>query len=271
MSYINKVFDKVYVISLQDKTERWEKIKKQFSKYKIKGERFFALDGRCKDKKQCLDKLKTFEIISGLKIPITKEDYEDLNVISPKISLSVGLLMILKDMVKNNYQNILIFEPDIVLEKDFEKRFKEGIKEIGDNKWDLLYFGCGNECGFRGVSKNKTNENKIFSELAKIEGIEFYLANKDDTRRPCDSCKSFSKNLSIPSEPHGGFGIAYSLSGAKKIIKITSENDNILEHHDIVKGDYIKSGYLKAFTFDPPIIYHEGGVERTDTTIPWNW
>ena len=272
MSIINKFFNKVYIICLEDKTKLWNDIKKKLDKKKIKAEKFIALDGRCtsdETMQQCIDKIKTFEIILNTKIKIPSQDEDDLDVLSPRLSLSIGTLKILKNMVKENYDYILILEPDVYFDKHLDEKFINGIKELGDAKWDLLYLGSGSRSGLRGISVNKTEENKYFSDLAKIENMEFYVANKDDTRKPCKKCKEYSDHLTIPYEPHGGFGIGYSLSGAKKVIKFMEKN--MIDHHDVLKGDKIRTGKIKAFSFDPPILYHSSGVNREDTTIPWDW
>ena len=63
MGYINNFCDKVYIINLFDKEERWKKVSRQFKKKNIDIQRFVAVDGRCKNqsKEACLSKLKTFE------------------------------------------------------------------------------------------------------------------------------------------------------------------------------------------------------------------
>ena len=202
---------------------------------------------------------------------IPKNDDEILDLLSPIVSLNVGILKILQDAVMKKYEHILILEDDIEFGKNFEKRFNEGVKDMKKLKWDLLYLGCGNMCGTKGISLEETLENKIFSELAKIEGKKFYISDANDTRKPCEDCKcvEISENITKPCEPHGGFAIGYSLSGAKKVIKLFEKD--ISWHHDVSKGDEIKKGRLKAYSFDPPIIYHSGGVDRKDSTIPWDW
>ena len=64
-SSLNKFFNKIFVISLYDATQRYDKVEKQFNERNINIERFIAIDGRCKNQgdKVCKDKLKTFEMI----------------------------------------------------------------------------------------------------------------------------------------------------------------------------------------------------------------
>ena len=69
-SVFNRFFDKIFVISLYDKFDRWKKVEKQFAEKNIKVDRFIAIDGRCKKEgeKACEAKLKTFEIMYNVRI-----------------------------------------------------------------------------------------------------------------------------------------------------------------------------------------------------------
>ena len=74
-NFFNKFFDKIFVISLYDATQRYEKVEKQFEARKIAIQRFIAIDGRCKNQgdKVCKDKLTTFEMIYNVKISNKKK------------------------------------------------------------------------------------------------------------------------------------------------------------------------------------------------------
>ena len=45
ISPVNKVFDKVYCINLDKRTDRWKEVSTFFRKYNIQVERFRAVDG----------------------------------------------------------------------------------------------------------------------------------------------------------------------------------------------------------------------------------
>ena len=266
----NKFFDKIYVISLYDKFERWKKIENQFRNRKIKVERFIAVDGRCKNvsTKECTDKLKSFEIAFDVKIQNKKHP---VNELLPAASLTIGTILILRDMVRRKLKHILICEDDVVLSHSIEKKFIQGIKEIGNYKWDVLYLGCGGRCGYKGVSYNKTKKNKFLSGVPEAEGTddEYYVHIKEDLRMPCEKmdCIPFSEHISFAKRPGGTWAYAYSLEGAKKMLKYI--DDDAAQHIDHLLREPISEGKIKALSFDPPIIYHEGGIERTDSDIPW--
>lgn len=270
MSAFNKFFDKIFVINLYDKVERWKKVQKQFCNRKIKIERFVAIDGRCmkEGKTACEDKLKTFEIMYNVKI--SNDQGYPLKTLVPASSLTIGTILILRYMVKHNLERILICEDDIELSRGIENKFRQGIKEIGNQEWDLLYLGCGGACGSKGVSYEKTRKNKHFSGVAeKYEEDEYFVSVKEDLRRPCEveECIPFSEHISYAKKPGGTWAYAFSLKGAKKMLKLIK--DDAGEHIDHLLGDNIKVGKVTALAFDPPIVYHEGGIERIGSDIPW--
>ena len=270
MSAFNKFFDKIFVINLYDKADRWKKVQKQFANRKIKIERFVGVDGRCikEGKVGCEDKLKTFEIMYNVKIS-NDNDYP-LSQLVPATSLTIGTILILRHMVKHNLERVLICEDDVELSRGIENKFKQGVKEIGNTEWDLLYLGCGGLCGHKGVSFDESRKNKYLSGVAeKYEDDEYYVSVKEDLRTPCDEdvCFEFSKHISYAKKPGGTWAYAVSLKGAKKMLKLI--NDDAGEHIDHLLGDNIKAGKVKALAFDPPIIYHEGGIARIGTDIPW--
>ena len=124
MSTVNKFFDKVFVISLFDKTQRWNKVVKQLKRKKIRAERFVAIDGRCKNQgiKGCRDKLRSFELTHDVKI--TKSKDMTLKELIPACSLTIGTILLLRAMVRNKWKRILIFEDDVELSRKFQKRLR---------------------------------------------------------------------------------------------------------------------------------------------------
>jgi len=276
MSNLNKFFDKIYVINLFDKTERWKKVQKQFKNRKIDVERFIAVDGRCKNQgeKGCLAKLKTFELLYDIKIS-NKKGFP-LNEIVPAASLTIGTVLILRHMVKYKLKRILICEDDIELCRGFEDKFMQGIDEINKtpykNKWDLLYLGCGNRCGDRDISYKKSRSNKHASTLNQfMGGHEAYVKYPNDLRSPClDGCAEISEHISIPEKAGGSWCYGISLSGAKKMLKLVG-NDAGAHHIDHIYQQQKNNGGVRPLSFNPPIAWHEGGAIRSDTDIPWEY
>jgi GR25 family glycosyltransferase involved in LPS biosynthesis len=258
------------VISLYDQVKKFEKVEKQFKNRGIKVDRFIAIDGRCKKEgdKACKDKLNSFEIRYDVKISNKKK--LPLKELVPASSLTIGTILLLRKMVKERWDHILICEDDIELTRGFEQKFKQGIKEIGNNNWDILYLGCGSKCGTRGVSEEKYGKTKYLSEVGQIYDWEYYVSVKNDLRHPADDCEIFSDNISIPSAAGGTWCYAYSLAGAKKVLKLIG--DDAGNHIDqILSKNMGYDGKIKALSFDPPIVYHERIINREGSSIPWSW
>ena len=274
-SNLNNFFNKIFVINLFDKTKRWKKVSSQFKRRGIKVEHFIAIDGRCKsqDKKAYLEKLKKFEMIYDVKISFnTKKDngkIYPLKELVPASSLTIGTILLLRAQVKNKWNRILICEDDIELSRNFEKKFEQGIKDL-PKSWDLLYLGCGNACGNNGMGYDYNSKIKYESQLNEILGGDVYVQYKNDLRYPCgDFCKPIGKHLSTAYNPGGTWCYAYSLKGARKMLKLLGKNAG--EHIDKLIGQQTKNKKMKAIAFDPPIVMHEGGALRSDSDIPWEW
>ena len=162
----NKFFEKIFIINLFDKTKRWKKVEKQFKNRKINVERFIAIDGRCKSqgKKACLEKLKSFEMSYNVRIdPKAKSKHGQrmkVTEILPASSLTLGTLLLLRAQVKHGWKTMLLCEDDVELTRGVDKKLKQGIKELGNRKWDLLYLGCGGLCGDNGLSWEKDRKHK---------------------------------------------------------------------------------------------------------------
>jgi len=265
---LNNFFDKIYVINLKDKRERWKKVSNAFKRRGIKVERFEAIDGRCKGK-QC--EIKRLQFQRDYKVKIPKDMY------LPAASLLIGTILILREMVQNKWSHILICEDDIVLGRDIKTKFAQGIRELKRVKpnWDLLYLGCGDKCGITNLSERRTQKSRYLSEISKYYPDEnpWYVARKDDIREPCDddwsdnSCPLISKHLSLALIPKGTWSYGYSLKGARKFLKYV--DNRIDDHVDQLLSQAVVDGKLIAVAFDPPIVWHYLGLLRPDTDIQW--
>ena len=267
---LNRFFDKIYVINLKGKQERWKKVSNAFRRRGIKVVRFEAVDGRCKGK-QCETKRIQFQKDYGVKIS------KKLDL--PAASLLIGTILILREMVKNRWEHILLCEDDIILGRDIKTKFAQGVRELKKVKpnWDLLYLGCGHRCGITDLSEKRTRKSRYLSEVSQHypKQPSWYVARKDDLRGPCDddwedeSCPLISKHLSIPKTPKGTWCYGYSLKGARKFLKYV--DDYIDDHVDQLLGQAVVDGKLIAVAFDPPIVWHYLGALRPDTDITWEW
>lgn len=282
MSHPNIFFDKIFVINLESNIDRYKKVSAQFKRKTIKVERFLAVDGRCKQDKSrqkqlCLDKLENFKMKYNVNYKITSENKNRLPELTPAASLTLGTILILRNMVKNKYKHVLICEDDINLTRRFMSEFKNGISELNKwgKPWDLLYLGSGGRSGFNGVSRNKSSYNKYTSPWSEVglyddESPYGFVHIKDDLRIPAEEeneLKVISHRLTQAKVVGGTWCYAYSLRGAKKVLKLL--NDNILAHIDQVIMKAGKEQKLNIVTFDPPIVFHESIRGGRNSDIPW--
>ena len=262
---INKYFDKIFIINLDDKTERWRKVSKQFYKKGVKFQRFSAVDGRTKKYKYAKKK-RELEKQYGVEIP--------RNMKPPESSLVIGTIMLLREQVRKKWKRMLICEDDVILGRNIHTRFQRGIDELKGSEYDLLYLGCGDICGMRGISQEKTGKNKYISTIHEfIKSADWHVQKKEDLRvlPDEDEIKSmrWGKYISTAVNPGGTWAYSFTLSGAKKALKMI---DNFVSDHiDKIMIGGINDGLLVARSFDPPIIWHEEGAFRKDTDIPWTW
>ena len=269
---MNKYFNKIFVISLFDQVAKFQRVKKQFKKYDTNVQRFVGIDGRCKDQNEdgCIDKLKTFEMAYNVKIEKTR--IANIKELLPASSLTIGTVLILREMIKKKWKRVLICEDDIDLTRNFLKKFQQGFNEAKKTDWDLLYLGCGHICGYRGISEKKNAKNKYLSQYSEIydDFENYYVQHKQDLRvyKNPERFTKFSDMLTWAVIPGGTWCYAVSLQGAKKILKLL--NNKVGRHIDIFYKRNVRNGNLKALAFDPPIAMHENIINRNQTSnIPW--
>jgi len=122
MSYY---FDKIYCINLNKRVDRWNKMKKIFQDLNITVERFEAVDGYNLPE----------EVISQYQKETGRYKLE---------KGAVGCLLthykIIKESKEKNYKRILIFEDDVIFDKNFLSTFLKKINIIGE--YNMLYLGA---------------------------------------------------------------------------------------------------------------------------------
>jgi GR25 family glycosyltransferase involved in LPS biosynthesis len=133
---------------LEKRTDRWERVKRQFEKNNIIVERWNSVNGE-----NIPD-----SFFNGL-IPEDKSEKElsNLGIYENKNALACLLthLLIIKDAKYKNYKRVLIFEDDVNIENDFKLR----IKECQKLNWKLLYLGSSQ---FNWNNIEYTKDNKFY-------------------------------------------------------------------------------------------------------------
>lgn len=155
---INVIFDKIFVINLDHRKDRWNECKLLFKKYNINNyERFTAVSPKLNE--ISYDQYKNFIV--------NKKDWYVPGAVGCKMSH----LNIIKLAKHRGYKNILILEDDFSISKDvneFNTILFQSMKEI-DNNWDMLYLGGNNLVG-----PNKIMSNKYIYKAVKVNTTHAY-------------------------------------------------------------------------------------------------
>lgn len=128
---LKKHFDKVYVINLDRRPDRYELFKEELKKHNIQEvERYPAIDGNLMENKT--------------------------NLLPGELGILLTHLQIIRDCIKNDVKNVLILEDDVC--------FTDEIKNLEDymtlvpKDWEFIYFG-GNHV--YGESPERLNDKII--------------------------------------------------------------------------------------------------------------
>jgi len=142
MISINEIFDKVYLINLENDTDKYQIMKSKLDKLNIKFELFKAIDG---------NKLKNCKLLH----------FGNKGAVGCKMSH----MKIIENAKYNNYSKILILEDDLYFWKNFNERFNSLYKNLMDidKNWKLIYFGASNR-----INKNHINFKQINQSVYNI-------------------------------------------------------------------------------------------------------
>jgi GR25 family glycosyltransferase involved in LPS biosynthesis len=120
---INTYFDKIYIINLDSRPDRWDKMKQKLKKNNINNfVRFPAINGKQEPYSKMYSQLSYFFDPPGA------------------FGILMSAMHVIKDAYYHKFKKILILEDDAVFHHDFKKLFDQKIKKIPDY-WKLLYLG----------------------------------------------------------------------------------------------------------------------------------
>jgi len=131
-SELNRFFDKIYVITLQRATDRQAHVQKELDG--LHYEFFFG-----KDKQNfSIDELKTQGLYNE---DLAKQHHRYSKAMQiGQICVAWSHAEVYKEVMKNNFQRVLIMEDDVVIDKDAAKNFPAVLQEL-PAEWELLYLG----------------------------------------------------------------------------------------------------------------------------------
>ena len=133
-SPLNKFFDKIYCINLDNRKDRWGEANAEFQKHGLEVERFSAVNG---------------------------EDAKDKPVYHPALAKRPGLVgcnlshgKILRKAKEENFKNVLVLEDDIIFDDNLNERFFRLISQLPED-WEMFYLSGNN------IGKNKNVNNTL--------------------------------------------------------------------------------------------------------------
>jgi GR25 family glycosyltransferase involved in LPS biosynthesis len=205
---MNKI-SKIYFINLDRRPDRYEHFLKQCNEKLIdfsKIIRFKAIDGN-------LYKFTDIELSMFNNVDYKGKNYER-NIIGNQLSH----LNILKDMVRNEYEYIIIFQDDVILRKNFIKEINKIMTNIPKDT-EIINIGYHKFASYNTFIPYDLNNNEE-SELSK-KNINENICILNDTINPCS------------------LGYIVSLKGAINLIEFFNRN-GFLRATDWNYNDYLK-------------------------------
>ncbi|HRH60361.1 MAG TPA: glycosyltransferase family 25 protein [Chitinophagaceae bacterium] len=139
-SALNNYFDKIYVITLHRATERHEKIRTA-----LRGLNFEFFPG-ADNKEFSVEALKAEGVYDEA---LAIEHHRYSKPMNPgMLGCTISHKMVYEDVIKNNYQRVLIFEDDVQPAAANIAAFPEITEELPDD-WDVVYFDYSKNSDFK--------------------------------------------------------------------------------------------------------------------------
>lgn len=215
--YLNRYYDKIYVLSVQTATDRRQLFASHFEG--LEYDFFFGAD-----KKNFSVKEAESSGAYNEKKAVRHHRYNK-NMKHGEIACSWSHRMIYEDMLAHNYQRILIFEDDAVPNPERVKQMPEILKEIPDN-CELLMWGWDKN----GKPPPGSTLKKLFYHIQHSLG----LLKWNHTVINHLYATRFSKHLKKAGFHDYTYAYAISKSGAEKLIRMQTPiqyiADNLLAH-----------------------------------------
>jgi collagen beta-1,O-galactosyltransferase len=134
-------FDKIYLINLKRRPDRYEKFKHQYSKSDMNHlliQRIDGVDGSSLD----IGKVPLSEGARAELKQITTTGFRSKHyqLTSGAIGCYLSHVKVWKDMMENNYKSVLIFEDDVNIPVNLMQQINKNMVYIPIN-WDIILFG----------------------------------------------------------------------------------------------------------------------------------
>lgn len=246
---LNNFFNHIYVISLKRSVKRHRLLQKNLDglQYSL----FWGADGKEID----IEKLMADKLFHpGISRLLNKRDGKRIDNMTPsKIGCALSKNMVYKDILKNNFQNALILEDDVLFDVEKYERLKRSLAEVPDN-WDLLFLGYWSHTN--PVPLKEKIKMSVLINLSKL--LIKYDTNDIYNRYP----RHYSDHLDKSGRHFGSHAYAVSNEGAKKILKYS---DPVTQFGDNILGELCNYEWLNAYNLKLPVAYQNRFLDSTIT------
>lgn len=234
---LNNYFDHIYVITLQRDTTRQEKIKTA-----LNGLNFEFLYGA---------DLKYFSVENYMEQGLynaaeaVKKHRRKKQITKGMLGCTISHRMVYEDVIKNNYQKVLIFEDDVAPYSNSIATFSDIMNQLPPD-WELVYFDYNKNTNYNFfylIKQNWYHIQKLFSGFAHThKAIKNMYA------------KSYSTHLKTAG--YHDFADAYAIthSAAKKFLNIQTP---IVYWSDHLLAYCCANKIVKGFISVPKLFYQE--------------
>ncbi len=234
---LQQYFDKIFIVSVPRFTERHEKVR-----LRLQGLSFDFFWGA--DKLQIdLEKVKQDGTYNEVRAKQLQRQGKPLNL--GEIACSLSHRMVYEEMIKHNWQKVLILEDDVLPRIADMEALPEALTQLPAG-WELVYLGYLKHEEVTPALKRKQFFYKLTSALGLMKWSYTMVSNM--LPRP------FSSHLKKAGFHDCTHAYAVSLAGAKKLAKaqtpVIYRADDLLSH-TIMKGE------LDAYVTDPKFFDQE--------------
>ncbi|UEG50919.1 glycosyltransferase family 25 protein [Ferruginibacter lapsinanis] len=240
--HLQQYFDKIFVVSVPRFTERHLYVQEQ-----LKGLPFDFFWGADKLKLD-IEELMSAGIYDEVKGKKLQRQKRALSL--GEIACSLSHRMVYEEMIKHNWQRVLIFEDDVCPIHSNIPLLTEVFAELPQN-WELVYLGYQKYETVTPVLKRKQLFYKILSSMGLMKWTYTMVCNMLP--------KPYSKHLNIAGFHECTHAYCITLSAAKKLLDaqtpIVYRADDLLSY-TILKGD------LNAFITQPKF-FDQGSLHQT--------
>ncbi len=235
--FLQQFFDKILVVSVPRFTDRHQRLKQSLAG--LTYDFFWGADKLSLDYEQ----VKTDGTYDEKQAKKLQRQGKALNL--GEIACSLSHRMIYEEMLKNNWEKVLILEDDVLPNVEYMDQLPASLKELPAD-WELVYLGYLKHEKVTTVLKTK----QFFYKILSVVGLMAWSYKMVANLLP----KPFSRHLKKAGFHDCTHAYAVTLEGAKKLL--AAQTPVVYRADDLLSATIIK-GELKAFVTEPKLFDQE--------------